>query len=119
MVVSLIHKKKTILENVVVAKSIHKLALGLMFASKRRLKKGICLYFPEDLRHGASITMWFCFFKYEILFVNSQFKVVDKVVLRPFKTTYIPKEKCKYVFESTVGTFKGIEIGNSVILKFT
>lgn len=113
----LIFNDKIILKNVKVAKDPLSLAQGLMFASKKRLKKGICLQFPSDVLKGAAITMWFCFLKYEILFVNSKFEVVDKIVLNPWKLSYIPKAKCKYVFESSVGTFKDINVGDKVKLK--
>ena len=117
IIMDLIYNKNIILENVVVAKNPLSLAKGLMFASKKRLDKGICLQFPNDIRKGAAITMFFCFYPYEILFVNSKFKVVDKVILNPWKLNYFPKEECMYVFESSVGTFKDINIGDEVKLK--
>lgn len=113
---TLFHNNKIVLKGFKVAKDPLSLAQGLMFASKKKLAKGICLQFPSDVLHGAAITMWFCFMKYEILFVNSKFEVVDKVILRTWRLSYLPKDKCKYVFESTVGTFKDIAIGDRVVL---
>lgn len=114
---NLIYNKDIILKNVVVANNPLSLAKGLMFASKKRLDKGICLQFSNDTRKGAAITMYFCFYPYEILFVNSKFKVVDKVILNPWRLNYLPKEECMYVFESSVGTFKNIKVGDSVEFK--
>ena len=112
-------KKEVVLKDMRVARSGLSLAYGLMFASKKKVQRGMCLVFPrQDVQYGAAITMWFCFMSYEILCVNSNFKVVDKVVLRPFKTTYIPKDKCRYVIESLPGTFKSIEEGDIVRIKF-
>lgn len=115
----LIRKMKVVLPEMKVARSGVQLAYGLMFASKKKVQRGLCLVFPgKDVKFGAAITMWFCFFSYEILCVNSEFKVVDKVVLTPFTTTYIPKDKCKYVIESLPNTFKDINIGDRVRIKF-
>lgn len=112
-------KGEVILEEMRVARSGLSLAYGLMFASKKKVERGMCLVFPnKDVKYGAAITMWFCFMSYEILCINSNFKVVDKVVLRPFKTTYIPKDKCKYVIESLPGTFESIKEGDVVRIKF-
>ncbi|MCH8520179.1 MAG: DUF192 domain-containing protein [Nanoarchaeota archaeon] len=110
---------RVVLENMRVARSGLSLAYGLMFASKKKVQRGMCLVFPrKDVQYGAAITMWFCFMSYEIVCINSNFKVVDKVVLRPFKTSYIPKDKCRYVIESVPGTFKSIEEGDIVRIKF-
>ncbi|MFP4402439.1 MAG: DUF192 domain-containing protein [Candidatus Nanoarchaeia archaeon] len=116
----LIHKSKTILPQMRVAQSGFALAYGLMFASKKKVRQGLCLVFPgnEDVQYGATITMWFCFFKYEILFINSNKEVVDKVILRPWRMSYIPKEKCKYVIESLPNTFELIKIGDRIKIKF-
>jgi uncharacterized membrane protein (UPF0127 family) len=117
----LIHKKKSILPSMRVARNAFQLANGLMFAGKKKVSQGMCLVMPtkEDVRFGASITMWFCFSDMEIIFVNTKFKVVDKVTLKTWVSTYVPKEKCKYVIESTVGKFKDINVGDTVKLDFT
>ena len=76
----------------------------------------MCLVIPtrKNLKLSSSITMLFCFMPYEILFLNTDYEVVDKVVLKPFRLSYIPKKPCKYVIESVVGTFDKIKIGDSV-----
>ena len=116
----LIHNKKKVLEDMRIAKSGIRLAYGLMFASKKKIERGLCLIFPvnNDVQFGATITMWFCFRKYEILFINSHFEVVDKVVLNPWRTSYVPKAPCKYVIESLPNTFKHINMGDKVQILF-
>ena len=95
------------------------LANGLMFTGKKKVDQGICLIFPvkKDIRYGASVTMFFCFSTMDILFVNTKFKVVDKVTLKTWVPNYTPKEACKYVIESSKGKFKDIKIGDKVILE--
>jgi len=115
----LIHKDKIILNELKYAKSIIEIGKGLMFATKNEVKRGMCLVFPSknNKKYSCTITMLFCFFKYEILFINKDFNVVDKVVLPPFKLTYIPKKSCKYVIESLPNTFKNVKIGDKVEIK--
>lgn len=115
----LIHKEKIILKNMNVARSGIQLAYGLMFASKNKVEKGLCLIFPgrKDVQMGATITMWFCFRKYEILFINSNNEVIDKVILNPWTTSYVPKAPCKYVIESLPKTFGDIKVGDRVEIK--
>lgn len=101
------------------ATSTFRISLGLMFASKKRIDKGICLVMPikKDVKFGASVTMFFCFFPMEILFVNSNFCVVDKVILKPWRLNYTPKSACMYVIESSVGKFKDINIKDIIKLE--
>ena len=58
--------------------------------------------------------MFFCFYPYQILFLDSNFKVVDLVTLKPWSLGYRPKNKIKYAIESWPGTFDNINIGDSV-----
>lgn len=115
----LIHKSKIILNEMKYASSIWDISKGLMFASKKKVKKGMCLVFPskKNKKFQCSITMLFCFFSYEILFLDKDFKVVDKTILKPFKLSYIPKKPCKYVIESLPGMFDKIKIGDLVEIK--
>ncbi len=103
-----------------VAKNSFALAAGLMFTFKKKVNQGLCLVMPtkEDVKFGASITMFFCFVSMNIIFINSKFEVVDKVTLKPWVANYTPKNKCKYVIESTRGKFKDIKIGDKVEIKF-
>jgi uncharacterized membrane protein (UPF0127 family) len=114
----LIYKGNIILPDVVVMRSIWRISVGLMFAGKKAIERGACLVMPraKNLKYGSAITMFFCFYPYHILFVNSDMKVVDRIVLKPFRSTYVPKAPAKYVFESTAGRFNEIKIGDEVEL---
>jgi uncharacterized membrane protein (UPF0127 family) len=115
----LIYKNKIILKDMKYVTSIWQLARGLMFASKKKIKKGLCMVMlgQGDKRFGVSIHMVFCFYPYEILFINTKHEVVDKVLLKPFSVGYTPKKPCKYVIESWKGTFKDIKVGDKVEIK--
>lgn len=110
------HDGKIILDKMKYATSTYQISKGLMFSGKTKIKNGMCLVMPstKDVKFGASVTMMFCFSSMEIIFVNSNMEVVDKVILKPWKISYTPKKECRYVIESLVGTFKNIEIGHVV-----
>ena len=108
----LIYKNKIILKNPKYETNIFKLAYGLMFASKEKIKDGLIMTYRINLKHP--ITMLFCFYKYDILFVDKNFVVVDKVTLKPFQLNYIPKKKCLYVIESCENKFKEIKIFDKI-----
>jgi len=112
----LIYNEKVILENMKFATSTKDISLGLMFSTKKKARKGLCMVMPsdKDVRYGASITMLFVFFSLEILFINSEMRVVDKVLLKPWMPSYTPREECRYVIESVKGKFKEINIGDKV-----
>lgn len=112
----LYHNDILILDNMKWATSAFELANGLMFSSKKRVAKGMCLVMPtkEDVKFGASVTMFFCFYGLDIIFVNTKFEVVDKKTLKPWVANYTPKQPCKYVIESTIGKFENIKIGDKV-----
>jgi len=118
MMAKLIHKNKTILSDVKVMTNIWRISLGLMFARKKTVDRGACLVMPtkQDVKYGSAVTMFFCFFKYDVLFVNSDFKVVDRKVLKPWTMSYVPKKPSKYIFESTSGKFANIKIGDEIKL---
>ncbi len=112
----LFHKNDQILSDMVYATSILQISKGLMFAGKKKINKGMCLVIPSkmDERINSSVTMLFCFYSMDIIFVDSNFNVVDKQTLRPFKVCYVPKKKCRYVIESFKGKFNNIKIGDKI-----
>ena len=112
----LIYQNKIILENMKYAASFLSRARGLMLASKKKVKNGICIALPAktDTRFKASVTMLFCFHPMEIMFVNSAGQIVEKTILRPWKINYTPAKACKYIIEAEVGAFAELEMGHHV-----
>ena len=117
--VKLIYKNKIILPDLKYVRNIFGLVGGLMFASKEKVKKGMCLVMlgKSDKKFGVGIHMFFCFYPYDVLFINSDFRVVDKKILTPWSSSYTPKKPVKYIIESWKGTFKDINIGDKIQIK--
>ncbi len=102
-----------------IAKNPFILAIGLMFAGKKRINRGLCLKLPvqKDVIFGASVTMLFCFYSMDIIFINSKNKVVEKVCLKPWVLTYTPKNPSIMIIESSKGKFKDLKVGDIIKIK--
>jgi uncharacterized membrane protein (UPF0127 family) len=68
----------------------------------------------KDVRYGASITMLFCFYSMDILFVNKKYEVVEKVTLKPWISSYTPKNKASIIIESSKNRFENVKIGSKI-----
>tara|TARA_Y100000034_G_scaffold39094_2_gene48178 strand:+ start:18591 stop:18935 length:345 start_codon:yes stop_codon:yes gene_type:complete len=92
---------RIIVSNKKILKNMFTQGTGLMF--KRGIKDiGYVFVFKKE--HIIGITMLFVFFPVDVLFLDSEKKVVEIVQnLRPFRN-YWPKQKAKYVIELPKGT---------------
>jgi uncharacterized membrane protein (UPF0127 family) len=87
-------------------------AIGLMFASEQKIALGMCFVNKKEVKTG--LTTVFCMHPLEIIFVNKNNTVVDKVQLQPWKLNYVPKKPYKYAIESSKNKFKNIKISDRV-----
>lgn len=105
---------KIIIKNVKFAKTTLERTKGLMFEEKKNFNYALVFDFPIESKIGTSLHMLFVFFPIDVLFLDKNQKVVDKVTLQPFIPNYTPKKAAKYVIELPVGKIKGIKIGQKV-----
>ncbi len=87
---------------------------GTMF--KKKLERGLILKLPNTRsRSGSAIHMFFVRFPLDIIFADSDKKVVDMVTIDPWKT-YTPKKPAMYVIEMKKGTIEesSTEIGDEL-----
>jgi len=87
-------------------------AIGLMFASGTKIARGMCFVNKKEVKTG--LTTMFCTNTLEIIFVDKNNTVVDKVQLQPWKLNYTPKKPYKYAIESSENKFKQIGVGATV-----
>ena len=116
--VVLINKtKKTSLGRYDFAKSFISRLWGLMF--KEDLQKGLILKLPKHRsRKGSAIHMFFMKFPLDIVFIDSNKKVVDMISIEPWKT-YTPLVPARYVIEMEKVTINKFNIGIGDELDFT
>lgn len=90
---------------------------GTMFMS--RLDRGLILKISgSESRMGSAIHMFFVRFPLDIIFADSNKKVVDIVSIDPWKT-YTPKRPAKYAIEMKKGTIEASKTGIGDELDFT
>ena len=111
----LVNSPKTVLmENVRLAQNVFSRFLGLMFEKAENFDYALVFTLPREGRIGASVHMMFVFFPIDIVFLDSQKKVVDKAALHPWMLNYTPKKAAKYFIELPQGKARKISVGNSL-----
>lgn len=117
--VLMVNKTKGInITKIEVADSFISRFLGLMF--RTNIGGGMLLKLPNSRsRHGSAIHMFFMRFSLDIIFADSDKKIVDMVSIDPWKT-YTPKAPARYVVELESGSINkyGFEIGDELDFTF-
>ena len=90
---------------------------GLMFRTRLGKNEGLILAGTRDSRLDSSIHMFFVFFDLTVLWINSDMKVVDKVLARSWRPMYFSREPAKYVVEIHSARWGDFEIGDEVQFK--
>lgn len=88
--------------------------MGLMF--KANIEQGLILKIPKGRgRRGSGIHMFFMRIPLDVLFLDDDMVVVDKVHLKPWRM-YNPIKPARYVVELEKGTFEssGTEKGDKL-----
>ena len=87
---------------------------GLMFTRHLTDNHGLLLVQKGDSRINASIHMMFMWMDIAVIWINSQYTVVDKVLARRWKPAYLPREAAKYVLETNENHLAEFTIGDRV-----
>jgi uncharacterized membrane protein (UPF0127 family) len=87
---------------------------GLMFTSQLPENHGILLVQGSDSRINASIHMMFMRMDLAVIWINSQYEVVDRVLARKWKLGYLPHRPAMYVLEAGTGRLDDFNIGDVV-----
>lgn len=61
--------------------------------------------------------MMFMWMDLAIIWINSQYSVVDLVLARRWKIAYLPKKPAKYVLETCVSNLSDFNIGDTLRFK--
>lgn len=90
---------------------------GLMFRSRLSRDEGLVLVGTRDSRLESSIHMFFVSFDLTVLWVDSNMKVVDKVLAKSWRPMYFSKQPAKYVVEIHPERWGDFEIDDEVVFK--
>lgn len=108
-------RQKAIIQKTRKAQNSWQCFKGLMFEKKKRFDYGLIFDFKREARIGASIHMLFVFFPIDLVFMDSEKKVVDiKQNIRPFSLNYTPKKKARFLAELPVKAAGEININDEM-----
>lgn len=87
---------------------------GLMFTKSLPQQDGLLLVQSSDSRVNSSIHMMFMQMDIAVIWVNSDYFVVDTVLAHRWKLGYVPRQPAKYVLEADVAHLGDFNIGDKV-----
>jgi uncharacterized membrane protein (UPF0127 family) len=87
---------------------------GLTFRSAIGANEGLLLAESRDSRLNSSIHMFFVPFDLAVFWINSGMTVVDKVLAKPWRPAYLPKEQAKYTLEIHPSRMENFNVGDQV-----
>jgi uncharacterized membrane protein (UPF0127 family) len=88
---------------------------GLMFRKRIPEDQGLLLVQRSDSKVNSSIHMMFMWMDLAVIWINSEFTVVDRVLARRWKLVYFPKSAAKYVLETGISHINDFSIGDQVL----
>ena len=90
---------------------------GFTFRSRLTREEGLLLVGKRDSRLDSSIHMLFVSFDLAVYWINSEMKVVDKIIAKSWRPAYFSKQPAKYVLEIHPDRWGDYEIGETVQFK--
>lgn len=90
---------------------------GLMFKKNLPENQGLLLVQSSDSKMSSSIHMMFMWMDISVIWINSEFIVVDRILAYRWKLYYAPQNAAKYVLEAGVSRINDFNIGDKVIFE--
>jgi uncharacterized membrane protein (UPF0127 family) len=87
---------------------------GFTFRRALAPGEGLVLVEESDGRVSSGITMLFVFMDLGVVWVNGDGLVVDTVVARPWRPSYLPQNPARYVIEAAPDIVQKLRAGDSV-----
>ena len=87
---------------------------GLTFRPRLSRDEGLLLVGTRDSRLDSSIHMLFVAFDLTVVWINSEMKVVGKVLAKSWRPAYFSKHPARYVLEIHPDRWADFEVGDSV-----
>jgi uncharacterized membrane protein (UPF0127 family) len=87
---------------------------GLMFRSSLANDEGLLLVEARDSRLDTAIHMLFVPMDLAVIWINSEYSVVDTVLARSWRPAYAPRRAAKFILEIHPSRLKEFQIGDQV-----
>lgn len=89
---------------------------GLQFVTNLPEDEGLLFVTGRETRSQATIHMFFMFFSIAVVWLDSQGKVVDKKLAKPWRPAYAPSKPAQYYIEARPSLLDRVQIGD--VLQF-
>ncbi len=76
--------------------------------------EGLVLVEASDSRISTGIHMLFVFFDLAVIWANNEGQVVDTVLARPWRLSYLPQAPARYVIEGHPRLLREVAVGDYV-----
>jgi uncharacterized membrane protein (UPF0127 family) len=90
-----------------------------MFTKNLPEDQGLLLVQSSDSKVNSSIHMMFMWMDLAVIWINSDFKVVDRVLAHRWKLAYFPRSAAKFVLETGTSHIDEFNIGDKVCFEDT
>ena len=90
---------------------------GLMFRSSLPDDEGLLLEIGRDSKVDSSIHMFFVPFDLAVFWINTDQRVVHKVIARSWRPAYFPAKPARYTLELHPSHFEDYAVGDQVEIK--
>lgn len=88
-----------------------------MFRKRLLPTEGLLLADAKASRLNAGIHMLGMFFDLSIIWLDDDFKVVDKALARPWISFIFPRNPARYVIECAVSRYEEFHIGDQLAIE--
>ena len=87
---------------------------GLQLVRNLPEDEGLLFVTGSDSRTATSIHMFFMFLTIGVVWVNSQYEVVDKALAKPWRPAYAPQAPAQYFIEANPSILERVEVGDKL-----
>jgi hypothetical protein len=87
---------------------------GLMLRRHLPDDEGLLFDYGHDSVLQTSIHMLFMFFPIATIWINNDHVVVDKVLAKPWRPSYVPRKPARYFIEARPLLLETVEIGDTL-----
>ena len=85
-----------------------------MFRRELRAGEGLLLVERRPSRSATSIHMFFVRFPIAVIWLDADFRVVDKVVAQPWRPFYAPGGPAQYTLEAEPSLVEAVDVGDEL-----
>jgi len=88
---------------------------GLMFRRDLAESEGLLFVYDRESRVDTTIHMLFMRFAIATVWLNAEGVVVDKVLARPWRLAYAPRQPARYFIEASPSLLEHVMIGDRLV----